>query len=329
MIRLLMLIFAFTALTAVSVQNVHAGYPFNETDAVEGELVGVFDLRDRETFIQVTNVSNTADLIHIQVFNLAESCGENDFFDSYTGNDTHLYDIRNLTANDGSDPGFTLPDDSYGFVVVTFEDEEGIGNMRIKDATGYEYRTNLQAVGNDANHDASDDEHWFNFNQEEGVQFSDIFGAVINNLSGQSDFEDGAQLGPITDAYVAMNVDMYNLVETLFSCRDLIFACTDGSDPLIPELLIISEIEEDDELGIISPDAVRAEFGLNEAIPSSRDASLICPNNTIGAGTVFFNEEQHDGEDNYGFVMFVGLNDGEGRGSFDSVWSGENEFDDD
>jgi len=317
-----MIIFAFTALSAV---NLYAGYPLNETDSEWRQLVGVFDLRDRETFIQVTHTdegeSTPGDLVHIQVFNLAQSCGENNFFDAYTTNDTHVYNIRNLTTNDGSDPGFTLPDNSYGFVVVTFEDDQGIGNMRIKDANGYEYRTNLQATDNDDDEGPDDDEHWFNFNQEAGVVFSDIFGVMVSEVDS---FNDGVILGPITESYVAFNVELLDLNEVLFSCTDLVFACTDGTDPLIPELLDDIAEENNEDLGTIS--SVNVEFGINETIPSSKGAPLLCPNNTINAGTVFFNEEEHEGQDDYAFIMFVGLNDGNGRGSFDSVWSGENVF---
>ena len=78
---------------------------------------------------------------------------------------------------------------------------------------------------------------------------------------------------------------------------------------------------------------VGAEWDINEAIPSSRGARNICPNNTTSAGTIFLNEEQSNTGsgmlDNNAFVMFVGLNDGNGRGSFDSAWAGESAFQDD
>jgi len=321
----------FTAFVTVNVYAGDGTIELNETDSELGVLVGVFDLRDRETFIQVTlsddDDSTPGDLVHIQVFNLAQDCGENNFFDFYTTDDTHVYDIRNLTTNDGNNPGFTLPDNSYGFVVVTFENEFGIGNMRIKDANGYEYRTNLQGAGNDGNDDPDDEDNewWFNFNSEEGVILSDIFGTPIGEAGA---FEDGVKLGPITENFVAMNVELYNLDEVLFSCTDLVFACTDGTDPLIPELLDEIAEDNDEDLGTIS--AVNVEFGINETIPSSKGAPLVCPNNTINAGTVFFNEEFNnidDEDDGEAFVMFVGLNDGNGRGSFDSAWSGESIFD--
>jgi len=342
MIRFLALIFVFTALSAV---NVHAGYPLLETDSEWESLVGVFDLRDRESFIQVTNSDNDAVRVHVQIFNVAQSCGENNFFDEYTGNDTHVYNIRNIVTNDGKDPGFvwTEPDKAYGFVVVQFRDyntqddhfnSEGIGNMRIKDASGYEYRTNLQALGNDYHvlveeGNGHDDENWFNFSQDEGVVFSDIYGTVVGEIAGhegdEEKFEDGVLLTTVDENYVAFNAEILNLDEVIFSCTDLVFACTDGTDPLIPNLLEDISDEDDSDLGVIS--AVSMHFGINEAIPNSKDAPLICPNNTVGAGTIKFNEERHRGNGQDAFVMFVGLNNGDGRGSFDAAWGGENRFD--
>ena len=324
--------FAFTVLFAV---NVYAGSPtdeeldFNETDAEEDVLIGVFDLRDRETFIQVTLTDDDADTVHVQLFNLSQSCGENNFFDEYTGNDTHVYNIRNITTNDGNDPGFQLPDGAYGFFVVHFQDEEGIGNLRIKDANGYEYRTNLQGGSNqsDLGPQSDDNEWWFNFSQEEGVVLSDIFGVMVSELN---EFTSGTKLAPITESWNAVNVNILDLNEVLFSCADSVFTCTDGTDPLIPELLEIIAEETDDDLGAIQPEQVNVEFGINEAIPNSKGAPLVCPNNTVTAGTVFFNEEENDVEDDGDdsvFVLFVGLNDGNSRGSFDSAWAGENAFD--
>jgi len=147
LIRLLTLIFAFTALASI---NVYAGLPINETDAGDFQAVGFFDLRDRESFIQITNTSgvDTATM-HIQVFNVGNLCNENNFFDTYTPNDTHVYNLRDILTNDGNPAGFVLPDDAYGIFVATDTDFNNltlIGNLRIEDNNGYEYRTNLNGV---------------------------------------------------------------------------------------------------------------------------------------------------------------------------------------
>ena len=117
MIRLLTLLFAFTALTAV---NVYAGssIDISETDAGDFQLVGFFDLRDRESFIQITNTDTSAQTVHIQVFNVGNLCNENNFFDAYTPNDTHTYNLRDITTNDGNPSGVVLPARAGVFTTV-------------------------------------------------------------------------------------------------------------------------------------------------------------------------------------------------------------------
>jgi len=78
-----------------------------ETDTGDFQLVGFFDLRERETFVQLTNTEvGPADRnIHIQIFNVGNDCNENNFFDAFTPNDTHVYNLRNITTNDGNPSG--------------------------------------------------------------------------------------------------------------------------------------------------------------------------------------------------------------------------------
>ena len=47
-----------------------------------------------------------------------DNCNENNFFDAYTPNDTHVYYIRDILTNDGNPSGVVLPDDAYGIVSV-------------------------------------------------------------------------------------------------------------------------------------------------------------------------------------------------------------------
>ena len=50
-------------------------------------------------------------IIHIQIFNVADDlCDENNFFDTYTPNDTHIYNLRDILTNDENPSGVTLPD---------------------------------------------------------------------------------------------------------------------------------------------------------------------------------------------------------------------------
>ena len=58
--------------------------------------------------------------------------------------------MRDILTNDGNPSGVVLPDGAYGFVsILPFgeEDADIIGNMRILDENGYEYRTNAIGAG--------------------------------------------------------------------------------------------------------------------------------------------------------------------------------------
>jgi len=297
LIRLLTLVFAFTALMAV---NVNAGIHVTETDSVDDVLVGAFDLRDRESFIQITNTTSTTDTVHIQFFDVSNLCNENNFFDVYTGNDTHIYNVRDILTNNGAPAGFVLPSDAYGIFVARFGDQVGIGNIRILDVNGFEYRTNLGGIGFGFA-DAEEDVYTFNYNTKSGVILSDIIGIAL-------DFGEGEMLAAdILDANITFDVDIFNLNEVPFSCRRVIFACTDQNNPLLTELLVQEEAS-----------VASFEYGINEAIPSSKDAPLLCPGNNIAEGFVRLDEFDYEADDN--IVLFVGLNNGNGRGSMSMLW---------
>jgi len=53
---------------------------------------------------QVTNLDSgpLGQTLHIQIFNVGNLCSENNFFDFYTPNDTHVYNLRDITRNDGT-----------------------------------------------------------------------------------------------------------------------------------------------------------------------------------------------------------------------------------
>ena len=85
----------------------------NESDIAEDSAIYFFDLRDRETYIQLTNVLANDITVHIQIFDVNNDCIENNFFDTYTGNDTHVYNLRNILTNNGNPSGVVLPDNAY------------------------------------------------------------------------------------------------------------------------------------------------------------------------------------------------------------------------
>ncbi len=246
-------------------------------------------MRDRESFVQVTNVDSIDGTVHVQIFDVSNNCNENNFFDTYTPNDTHVYNMRDIQTNNGNPSGVLLPQGAYGFVsVITVDPNTGnfadtfhmIGKFRIIDETGYEYRTNS------VNTEGTDECCWnngdinltFNFNTKGNITLSD-----------------------------AVDIDILNENEVIFSCRNVIFACTDQDNPLLEELL--------ETVGDAS--VASFEYGINNAIPHSRGGKLLCPGNIISDGFVTispFNTATNN------FIGFIGLNNGNGRGSMDSFW---------
>lgn len=303
------------------VNNVFAdARTFSETDTVQSELISFFDLRDRESFVQVTNTSNESVTLHIQIFNVNENCNENNFYDVYTPNDTHLYNLRDILSNDSNPSGVVLPQDAYGiFSVVTVDGIGGniipesvlIGNLRIIDNNGYEYRTNSQSILlNQAFVTAT---YTFNFNNESGVILSDVVAIMINSDFGG---ESGYEPEKILRVFTTFDVDILNNNETIFSCRDVIFACVDQDNPLKEELL---------EIGNAS--VASFEYGINNGIPHSKGGELLCPGNNISNGIVILTPEVVPVEENFPFFFgYIGLNNGNSRGSFDSIWVDNREF---
>ncbi len=224
-------------------------------------------------------------------------------------------------TNDGNPSGVVLPDDAYGIVVVTSGDgvpineipnARIIGNLRIEDNNGYEYRTNLGGVA--VQPFDTDDIYTFNYNTQGGIGWSDVVGIMLDDVRT---FEVSA-VGP--GIWASWDIDIYDLNEVPFSCRNVIFACVDQENPLIPAIL-----EDSGDASVAS-----FEYGINNAIPSTKGAPLLCPNNVISEGFVQLNNidySTNDGED-HAFVLFIGLNNGDGRGSMDAVWqnSGVTDF---
>ena len=314
-----------------------------ETDTAGDFLVFFFDLRDRETFIQVTNTAVdaiTGDddddfdtsqdlLVHIQIFDVNNNCNENNFFDIYTPNDTHVYNMRDIQTNDGNPSGVVLPDSAFGFVFALPIESDGtldrdadvlIGNFRILDDNGYEYRTNANVeppsinLGFEAQ--PIGEFGFFNYNTLGDITLSDIAGVVYDEDGDEPD----VSVAEVLDNFVVLNVDIFDINEIPFSCRDVVFACVTDESPLLEELL---ETAADNSSG--SPSVAAAEYGINDAIPHSKGGKLLCPGNNISEGFVrieplnmAFSESEEGGFDD--ISIFVGLNNGNGRGSMDSFW---------
>jgi len=332
-------LFLFSTIQAFSGNDFALEFP--ETDTSEDKLLAFFDLRDRETYIQITNTGNdlnpdggfrTGNLtLHIQIFNVDDNCNENNFFDVYTPADTHIYNMRDIVTNNGSPSGVVLPENAYGIVSVGVIEADGtdfdeptdslIGNVRILDDTGYEYRTNITSDTIEGPKGPSPREVTFNFNTEGGVTLSDVVG--INYTKGDDDDDGEIAAADILDINTGWSVDIYNNNEVAQSCRNIIFACVDQDNPLLEELL--EEVasgggdSDDDDFGA---SVASFEYGINNAIPHSRGSELLCPGNITSEGFVNMKLETRASQfpDNIFFIGYIGLNNGNGRGSFDSFW---------
>jgi len=318
----------------------NAAVVFPETDtnfaSSDSSLFYFFDLRERETFIQLTFADTTDFLVdsvdgaraHVQIFDVSNNCNENNFFDNYTISDTHVYNMRDIQTNDGNPSGVVLPDGAYGIVAVTMVSTIGgiiaafgtpMGNMRIIDNNGYEYRTNAQTSQQFAEFSPGEPDifYSFNFNQLGGVSLSDVVGINLFIVSGEFIAE------PVQGIFSPFDIDIYDLNEVPFSCRDVIFSCVNEENPLLEELLTIAE----------SANVASFEYGINNAIPHSKGGELLCPGNVISEGTVILRPEAFPTSQAFMdiinqiggtgplFYGYVGLNNGNGRGSMDSLWA--------
>jgi len=281
-----------------------------DSDADPFQLYSFFDLRDRESFVQVTNVSESPVTIHVQVFDVNNNCNENNFFDLYTGADTHIYNMRDILTNDSNPSGVLLPADAYGMVVFTVVTGVGgstventvlVGNFRIIDNAGYEYRTNMLGIRSLVQPEVIPN-FYFNYNIKGNVTLSDVVGMSLDQNE-----EEGEVVASPQDTYAAFDIDIFNINEVPFSCRDIIFACIDDDSPLLEQLL--------EDVGGAS--VASFEYGINNAIPHSKGGDLLCPGNNISDGVVVLSPEVANFDT---FVGYIGLNNGNKRGSMDSFW---------
>jgi len=320
----------FAVLLILPVQTFAGHHDPIQTDAAGYSLYSFVDLRDRETFVQVTNTDSDVRVVHVQIFNVDDNCNENNFFDTFTPNDTHIYNMRDIQTNDGNPSGVALPDNAYGFVVISvvdsnlvivldkFDDYVLIGNFRILDNNGYEYRTNSHGATSSGQ---GNDEWTFNFSNNNGVTLSDIVFITVKDNDSFSTSDPSVEAANILDANWGFEVDIADNAENIFSCRDVIFACVDEDNPLLEELLAGGDDDDDLDDDDSSANVASFEYGINNAIPHSRGAPLLCPGNTITEGVVLFDEFRHDGDAS---AYFVGLNNGNGRGSMDAMWRESN-----
>jgi hypothetical protein len=318
-----------------------------DTDFAGGhQLYFPYDKRDRDSFVQVTNICPFPVVIHVQVFNdNSEDCNENSFWDTLTGFDTNVYDL--------DDPFVQAAPDGFGFIVTTevtgvgstvlFEIDCLIGNFRIIDDAGFEYRANSAAFFFPFKDlDVITDVYTFNFNDVENADQSDVFGIAVDN-AGTGSVDAGGAIAAIfagniftgDEFFTYDSILEFNDAEIPFDCDALAFICGDPNETLFDVLQII---------GVDIPsNRIAFEFGINPALPSVTAEENICdapfgtgfvvmPLTLIVSGLLpvdfpdgigvdcppdcdFLHEPQAF------FVGYTGLNDGDGTGSMDVWWA--------
>lgn len=276
-------------------ENGKAGHLAPITDSESSRLVGYWDLRDRDTFFQVTNTSGENVRVHIQVYDVSGNCAEFDYFDTLTPRDTHVYDVSSLDRNNGA--ALSAPDLSggHGIIGVTLVDGSGdfeneaflTGNFRILDGAGYEYRTNF--AGNRTT--SPSDEFNFNFNSVDGSVFTDVIVIGVDRESGPGRIE------PVTEPY---EVTLYDADENPISCPPVVVGCS----------------PDDAGLGNV------INFGINQTVTNSKGGPSLC----LGTDTTGFLEFETVDDDSDIYAIFIGLNNGSGTGSIDNIFTvGEDE----
>lgn len=272
--------------------------PLVETTEVGSyQLTSYYDLRSRESLVQVSNISNQPVAIHVQIFqNDVAGCPERNFYDTLTGNDTHVYNLRDLQGN-GAPVNIALADDSHGFVVITEVENANIGassistnnligNFRIIDSAGYEYRTNSSGTASNANFSESRAiRYTFNFNQLGNTNLSDVVAIA---------FDDGGtgETG-VDERSVTFAANIYNDAENPTSCDLVEFACGAPTDIL--------------------------NQGINDLFLNTNGDNLICPGNNTSDGFVELIVVNNFQTGQEALIGFAGLNNGNGRGSMDSM----------
>lgn len=260
------------------------------------QLFYYWDLRDRESFVQVSyNTFQALPLgsppsagnleLHIQIFVTNSSCNEFDFYDVYTPDDTHIYNLRDIQTNTGNPSGIVLTDDTYGFVVVTVmdssreaDDSQPVlsGNFRIIDEHGYEYRS-VAASYPVLDTSTSVDDYSFNYRTIDTNTFADVVGIAVTNT--------GAGFGFVQGSSANFFPAIYDNTEIVSSCAPKTISCA-------------------------------SNIGLNDVLTNSKGVTdSLCPVVPYPEGFVRMNLLAGSTADF--FVGFIGINNGGNRGGME------------
>ena len=314
-----------------SPMNIFAGGPpgleVTSYNVPAADTFAYYDLRNRNTFIQVTNQDifningNNSICIHVQIFQQDQGCTELDFEDELTPNDTVIYDMDNIIRNNGSSVPVNLDDDSYGFVAISaYEcgntsdssiDNALIGSFRIVDDSGYEYRSNLlsgaRGAGTtndldlvDADTRNSSANVIIPFNTIDDATYSDIVAFVVNVNNDITCNPDNELSNTVCNDPVGATFSVFLIDEDeeRLSCDQKNFAC--GANKVM-------------------------NYGINEDYPNSRGGPLLCdgagllPGQTHGY--ISLEDAVYDtsipGQRESEFFCVYGLNNNNGTGSME------------
>ncbi|NIP29497.1 MAG: hypothetical protein GTO02_03905 [Candidatus Dadabacteria bacterium] len=287
-----------------------SGIPVNTFNT---QISAYYDLRDRNSYIQITNFSPNSIRIHVQIFQHDRGCDELNFFDDLTPNDTVVYDMDNIVKNNGLAAPINLADDSYGYVVVSDTRlDDGIimntyasliGNFRIVDEAGYEYRTNMPEEGGNGTIFSNPGEYpsasnyIANFNTVDGANLADVVGYAYESIGDTSTVTN-------IDEGFSFDIFVFDMNEEPLSCDRRNFACGNVMN-----------------------------YGINEDYSASKGNNLLCPGGGLAdpqggyisfenGANLDFDGNSPDITDEDIFVNFVGINNGDGTGSMD-IWINE------
>ncbi len=284
-----------------------------QTDKAAAQLDAYYDLRNRQTQVQVTNVSDENVTIHVQIFQHDRGCTELNFDDTLTPHDTVVYDLDNVIKNNGNPAPLNLADDSYGYVVVSDRDLDNhestlitprlIGNFRIVDDKEYEYRVNMGANTqfNRQRADLTEATFQIHFGTADEAKQADLVGFTY----------DGSRTSSVRNYApgISFDVFVYDFDEEPLSCDRRNFACGNIMN-----------------------------YGINEDYPASRGDDVICPGGGLAGSTS--ETAKGDGSllggfvdlingvvqvapdvepsDDIVFAYYIGLNNDDGTGSMDT-----------
>lgn len=303
-----------------------SGKATTATDTTNPVLIGYWDLRERNSYFQVTNTSSEDIRMHIQIFDASNNCVEFDYFDTFTPRDTHVYDVSSLDRNNGVTLSSPILSGGHGIVAIThvsttndFFNPDSVltGNFRIIDNDGYEYRTNLAGVKHSFIEDIIGPEtgyfnHKIHFNAVDDSTFADLAVIGFNFIP-----EPTAGIELFVEEY---NITLYDEDENPISCPPVVLGC----------------LEEAEFLPVAQNGDALINVGINQAITNSRGGPSLC----LGTDTTGFLEIDKSFEvvpgrnlsQNSlispeilpGYVIFMGLNNGSGgTGSMDTAIGSE------